>query len=264
MRYARRHDNGLLKAAGVCLFMALMVCWLIFITGCTTGGARNVKWWSPATWFSAREAQAEDRAVVKLDDAKERAVKAAQGTAHETQVALVSAPESRPVDVARESNDQTVTLLDQAAGPLPSSEITKIRKQVTGLLSDNAALRTEAEKARAESRTTISDISAKLEKASSDLGKAQRDLRDAFDRENALANELRNERVIKWAVATLAVVGTAAWIYIKVTVGGMPQAVGLALRDLRAKNPDLAKSVAPFYTKYLSRREQDRIKQHAD
>lgn len=233
----------------------------LLLAGCST--ANNARWWSPATWFSAREAKAEDRALSKVDDARDRAVKAAQGTAHETQIALAAAPESRPIEVARESNDQTVTLLDQVAGPVTADEIARIRKQVAGLLSDNAALRSSAESDRASNRATIAEVSSKLAKAEAALEKAQGDLRAAFDRENALANELRNERLVKWGLAVVAVLIGAAWLYIKVALGGMPQAIGFALRDLRAKKPDLADAVAPFYAKYLSLGEQERIKKHA-
>ncbi len=240
----------------IALVLALVLC------GCaTTGGAR---WFAPATWFSSSEAKSADKAGAKLDEARERAIKAAQATAHETKHALEAAPESRAVEVARESNDQTVTLLDQVAGPITASEADRIRRQVDGLLSDNAALRAEGEKLRAANRAQLVALSGQLEKFATAFAKAQGELRTAFERENALANELRTQRAVAWIAGGIAVLCAAGWIYVKFFLGGMPTAIGLALKKLRAERPELAEQVAPFYAKYLNRHEQAAIARHAE
>ena len=100
--------------------------------------------------------------------------------------------------------------------------------------------------------------------APSETVKAEEKLRVAFDKENALANELRSQRALVWIACGLAVLFAAAWVYLKFFLGGFPQAIGLAVRDLRQSNPELAKTVAPFYSKYLNRHEQEQIKRHAD
>jgi regulator of replication initiation timing len=236
--------------------IAALVC--LSLSGCATGG--NAHWWSPGTWFSAREADKVDNAAAVQDKAREAAIKAAQRATHETAEALAAAPESRPVEVATESNASALGLLDQAAGPMTAAELSAVRKQVAGLLSDNAALRADAEKARAKLRTADEKLSERLAAADATLAAAQAKLRDAFDRENALANQLRNQRAIAWIVGGVALIAAAGWVYLQVTVGGLPSALGAARRALEAKSPELAAAVAPFYSAALNRSEKARIR----
>ncbi len=236
--------------------IAALVC--LSLSGCATGG--SVRLWSPGTWFSAREAAKVDTAAEKQDKAREAAIKAAQRATHETAEALAAAPESRPVAVATESNASALGLLDQAAGPMTAAELSAVRKQVAGLLSDNAALRAEAEKARAKLRTADEKLSERLAAADAGLTAAQANLREAFDRENALANQLRNQRALAWIVGGVALIAAAGWCYLQVTVGGLPTALGVARRALEKQSPELAKAVAPFYAAALNRAEQARIK----
>ena len=175
--------------------MRLSVIVLLFLlAGCTSNnGARC---YAPATWFSGVPASSVDHAGEKVEAVKDKAVKAAQKSAHETQVALLTVPDSRSTEVAIESNDNTVTLLDQVAGPLSASDAAKIREMVNGLVSENAELRADAEKERKEAREVTNEISEKLNKARIELSQAQDKLRIAFDRENELANELRSQRAL--------------------------------------------------------------------
>lgn len=231
------------------------------LAGCASSS--GVRWYAPATWFSAREAKAADNADAKQDAAREAAVKAAQRLTHEAAEALAAAPASRPVEVATEANAGAVALLDQAAGPLTAADLAAVRKQVAGLLSDNAALRAEAEAARAKNRESLAALSERLARADAAVAAAQRDLRSAFDRENALANELRAQRALAWIVGSVAVLCAAGWIYLRFAVGGLPRAAGLLMRDLRQAHPDTAKIVAPLFDSYLNRHEQAAIARHA-
>lgn len=231
------------------------------LTGCASSS--GVRWYAPATWFSAREATSADKASAKQDAARDAAVKAAQRLTHETADALASAPPSRPVEVATEANAGAVALLDQAAGPLTAVELAAVRKQVAGLLSDNAALRAEAEAARAKSRENVAALSERLAKADAAVAAAQRDLRAAFDRENALANELRAQRALAWIAGGMALLCALGWVYLRFAVGGLPRAAGLLMRDLRSAHPDTAKIVAPLFDSYLNRHEQAAIARHA-
>jgi hypothetical protein len=61
----------------------------------------------------------------------------------------------------------------------------------------------------------------------------------------------------------LAVLLAAGWLYVRFALGGFPMAIGKAMGELRLKNPELAKQVSPFYTKYLNRSEQERIERNA-
>lgn len=239
----------------------LVLCSLLLLTGCASGS--GAKWWVPASWFSAAPANAADKAVSRQDAARDAAVKAAQRASHEAGEALASAPPSRPVDVANEATDQAIALLDQAAGPLTAADIAEIRTQIAGLLSDNAKLRGDAERARTAARKEGAAISDKLAAADAAVAKTQHDLRDAFDRENALANELRSQVAIKWIVAVLAVLAGAAYLYVRFALGGLPLAAGNFLRDLRAKHPEVAELATPIFDSYLNRREQAAIAKHA-
>ena len=241
--------------------IAVVLLVALCLGGCSTGS--GVKWFAPATWFSAREAGAVDRADAKQDAARTAAVKAAQRATHETAEALAVAPASRPVEVATESNASAVGLLDQAAGPLTAADLATIRKQVAGLLSDNAKLRAEAEKARDKTREADAALSEKLAKADAAVLAASGKLREAFDRENALANQLRGQRALAWILGGVAVVAALGWCYVQVMLGGMPAALGQAKRMLEAKHPDLAAQVAPIYARYLDKRHQTAISAHS-
>ena len=234
---------------------------LFLLAGCSTGS--GVKWFAPATWFSHAPAGAVDRADAKQDAARTAAVKAAQRATHETAEALAVAPASRPVEVATESNASALALLDQAAGPLTAADLATIRKQVAGLLSDNAKLRADAERARDKTRESDAALSEKLARADAAVLAAGAKLREAFDRENALANQLRGQTALVWILGVVSVLGCAAYVYVRFALGGIPGAVGGALRTLRAKNPDAADALTPILDSLLNRHEQDAIAQHA-
>jgi len=234
---------------------------LFALSGCATGTGAH--WYAPATWFSHAPAAAVDKAEGKVDTARENAVKAAQKAVHETGTALAAAPASRPVEVATESNATASALLDQAAGPLTAAELAAIRAQIAGLLSDNAALRAEAEKARSSERDTAAVLGDKLAAAESARTAAEKSLRTAFDRENALANELRTQQALFWIAATLALLGAVAYLYVRYALGGIPVALGSAMRIIRERHPDAAKLVEPILDSYLNRHEQATVAAHA-
>lgn len=196
---------------------------LLLLSGCATG--QNAHWWSPGTWFSHREANASDKATAKQDAAQDAAVKMAQKLVHETAEALALAPDSRPVAVATDSNAEAMALLDQAAGAVTAGELAKIRARVAGLLSENAAIRAAAEQERAHERANSAEISKKLAKADAKVAATSRELRDAIERENALANEYRNLQAAFWIAVVAVVVVAGLGFYVRLQLGG----VGAAL-----------------------------------
>ena len=199
-----------------------------------------------------------------MDAAAEKAVKAAQRATHETAHALAQAPASRPVAVAVASNDTAMRLLDQVAGPLTTEEVAKLQSLVNRLMSENDEIRLKAEKERIKNESEVAKVSENLGKMQSALSKAQGNLREAFERENALANELRAQRALLWIGGTVAILLGAAFLYVKVVYGGLPSAAGLLMRDLRTKHPDAAKIVEPMFDTYLSRREQRLVSRYAE
>jgi hypothetical protein len=231
------------------------------VSGCASG--TGSKWYAPTTWFSGSELRKVERVEAKRDSAREEAIKAAQETAYATQEALTSAPVSRPVEVAQEANGQTVALLDQVAGPLTVAEREALRKQVSLLLSENADLRKSGEALRDANREAIADISIRLANAQAELRTAQTNLKAGFARENALANQLRVQRFLLWAVGIVAVLGYAGILYFRIAYGGIPAALGRGLSEIRAKQPELAPVITQAFDTYLNRDEQARISRHA-
>lgn len=234
----------------------------LLLAGCSTqpNGAR---WYAPATWFSHAPADSADRAQNKEEAARHAAIKAAQKSAHETGFALAAAPASPPVAVASDFNASAVALLDQAAGPLEAGEIERMRRMVSGLLSENAQLKAEAQRDRDREKQSIESLSGTLAKAEQKSEAASAALRAAFDRENALANELRSQRALFWiAVVSAAMLGLG-WLYVRIALGGVPVAIGRAMGDLRARHPAIAEQLTPIFDQYLNRHEQAMIARNA-
>jgi hypothetical protein len=102
-----------------------------------------------------------------------------------------------------------------------------------------------------------------LAKASAKTEDAEKKLRTAFERENALANELRSQRALAWILGGVALLGAAAYVYVRIALGGIPGALGGALRTLRAQNPTAADALTPLLDGLLNRHEQAAVAKHA-
>lgn len=229
-----------------------------FLAGCSSIG--GVKWYAPTTWFSHAPANAVDVAQKKQTEAENAAIKLAQKSAHEAQFALAAAPVSRPVQVATDSAANAVTLLDQSVGPLSAAELATIRATIAGLLSDNATVRADAERQRSQELAVVSDVSNRLAKAQAAADAADKNLRNAFERENQLANELRDAHALHWILGGVAVLAVAGWVYIRFFLGGIPGAVGSALSGLEKKNPAAATEFRELLNAVTNRHEQATIR----
>lgn len=243
-------------------YVPVLAC-MFLLAGCVAGKPGGAAWYKPWTWGSTTEAARAEKATERRDDAREKTIKAAQKTAHETALALEQAPASRPVEVASEANDQTVALLDQAAGPLTAAELEKLRVQVEKLISENAAARAEGERLRRESRQDIAALSAKLAEAQAKLDAANKALPEAQRREAETANKYRALQWAFWGVAILASLLAAASFYLRYAYGGIPQAIGRGLSTLRATDPQAGKLATQILDGLLNRDEQARIARHA-
>jgi len=230
---------------------------VLLLSGCASG--TGAKWYAPATWFSHAPADKVDRAQDKEEVARHAVVKAAQRSAHSTAAALAAAPTSRPVAVASDSAASTIALLDQAAGPMQAEDLARLRATVAGLLSDNAELRAKAEAQRAADARNIGEVSAALAKAEAASEAAASKLRIAFERENALANELRGQRALLWIAGGVALLLAAGWLYARFALGGIPGAVGAGLARLRAADPKAGEIATGIFDQLLNRHEQERI-----
>lgn len=235
---------------------------VFLVAGCSSpsGGAR---WYAPATWFSSREAATADRAVERRDEKREAVLKAAQVEVAKTMEALTVAPDSREVELARRFNGNAENLLGQSIGSIKVADLVAIRKLVADLRSENAELRTAAETLQQREEARVGQLSEQLGEATRKLAESQKDLRAAFDRENALADQLRTQRAWLWIALGAAVLGMAGWLYLKVTLGGLPGAAGQLMATLRTKHPETAGTVETLFDSLLDRGEQRAIARHA-
>lgn len=219
-----------------------------------------MRWYSPATWGSHAPAAAVDKATRNESVAEQAAIKQAQKSIHETEIALAAAAFSRPVEVARDSNTTAAVLLDQAVGPLQASELAALRRTVSGLLSDNAQTRASAEKAHAQDLVQVSAVSAQLAAAQLARDNAQSKLRVAFDRENQLANELRSAHALHWILGGCAVLALLGWTYVRFFLGGIPGAFGQVMARLETRNPAAAAEVRDLVDAATNRHEQTTLR----
>ena len=239
--------------------MRLTVAAFLILTSAGCQGGTGARFWAPSSWFSHAPADNADLATVREDKARNEVVKAAQRTAHETSFALAAAPASVAVAAASDFNASTVALLDQAEGPLQAGDLEKLRKVVGGLLSENADLRKNAEAERDREKRHIASLSTTLATAEQKSDAAGAELRKAFDRENALANELRSQRALFWIACAAAALLAIGWLYVRFALGGVPGAIGRGLASLRASNPAAADLATSAFDSFLNRHEQARI-----
>jgi hypothetical protein len=234
---------------------------MLALAGCSSGV--GMRWWNPATWRSASEAHATDRAESRRDAKREEVIKAAHREVAKSTEALRSAPASREVELASRFSENADALLTQATGAITIGEWQALKKLVADLRSENEQVRAAAEQSQQASETAIAGLSAELAAAQTRLTAATSRLREAFDRENALANQLRNERLIRWGLAGAAIILAAGWLYVRFALGGLPMAAGKLMRDLRAKHSGAADIVEPIFDSYLNRYEQRAIAKYA-
>lgn len=179
----------------------------LLCSGCiTTQGGGLFGWWT------RRGERAVERAEQRVESARADVLRAAQQRVQEAVVALLTAPPSRPVDVASEASTQAAALLAEANGPLTVEQLAQVRTQVAALLSDNEALRAEGERLRAAAREADASASAELTSLRAELA-AARARADTVAADNATlsARYLRMRwGAIAGAVGTLAL-GVAAW-----------------------------------------------------
>ena len=254
---------GTVISSGTPWVRVALVAGAMLLAGCGTTGKH---WWSPGTWGSSRPAEQAARAETKLDAAQDKAVRVARAEVSKAGIALASAPESRPVEVSRRTIANAQALLDQVAGPLTAEEAADIRRIVADLLSDHAATRSAAEARQAAAEGRLSELSQKVAAAGAALDAANTKLAAAFARENALADQLRNERARRWWMigggSLLILICAAGWLWLQISSGGIPRALGSMLKGLDEKAPDQANAIRDLLDPVLNRLEQAAIRKH--
>ena len=243
----------------------LILLMFLVMPGCqSAGGGSGVKWYNPGTWFSGKAGRESAAIEAKTDKAEDKALREAQKAVKATGEALAVAPDSLPVATAKQSNADAQSLLDQLAGPMTAEDAARVREQVRLLTSSLEEERRLGAEMRRESTERVAKISAELAKLAEMKRQNDADLAKAFERENSLANELRNERWWSWfwriTIGVAAVLALAGWVYVRLTLGGLPTALGKTLKTARENNPALAEMLTSTLDVNLSPTEQKLIR----
>jgi hypothetical protein len=245
--------------------LACLVALCAAMAGCVFGpGKAGSSILRPWTLFGHREASASDRAerradeaAVRVDAAREDLLRAAQREVHRGAMTIEAETIlSRPVVLTTEAVRNASAALDQALGPLPADQVRELRERVAALLSEVEAVRTAAEQAQARDTAALAETSRRLVAAEARALEMEtvaanraKDLREAFERENALANIVRGQR---WAIGItgfVSLVAGAGWLYLRLTSG---RALGTIIRGIdgwRAQHSASDPAVADLLTK---------------
>jgi hypothetical protein len=172
----------------------------LLLAGCTL--------W-PSTWrLGGSPLDKHERAAQKLAAAQSEAVGAAQAAVHKAEAAIAVAPPSRPVAVASDFVSQARALLDQAHGAPSAADEAAWRQLVAGLVSENAAIRTAAEKQHAAAIATTADLAHRLAAATATAERANTRALDYARQSEALADFARKLKLGFYALVGLLVLGT--------------------------------------------------------
>ena len=207
-------------------YLPLVFCFLL--AGCVSQPG-----WSllrPGTWFQGRAAAAVVENQTQETKVADTAVTAAHEEIFKTTLALADAPASLQVEVARRTAGNAVAILNQRE-PLSAAKVFDAQTVVKGLL----ARVTTAEAAQQKAEGNISALAEQLESIRTQAKKLA-DARDAEAAKNLeLANELRNERFLKYGgMALSGILGLAAFAY-RANLFSLQGGVANGLAALHAK-----------------------------
>lgn len=208
----------------------------LLLAGCATQGGFVNGLWSK---MFGRKAEAVAKTEVKADKLEDKEVTAAHVEVVKTGILLDAAkaenPESRPVAMAARTNQNAGELLNHR-DPLSVATVDEAVAVARGLISSESDARAKAERAQATAEGANRQLSEELTKTRNDLKKLSAE-RDEEARNNlALANELRTERVVKWAgMAGSALLGLAAIAY-RLNIGRFQDAAATVLSNIQAKH----------------------------
>lgn len=212
---------------------------ILFFAGCASPGGK--RWYAPATWFSHAPAAAADKAHedekkadTVADSASDKVIHSAHVEIVKASLAAQSLPASRASELTKRFLGNGLSLIDQL-DQLNASEWLNARPLVADLLSENAATVAAAEQKQAAAESEASRLSRELTTARADAAaatlradSADAKVRAAFDRENALANDLRAQHARFWlAIGALVLVSGFA-LYAKLALGGVGAALHAA------------------------------------
>ncbi len=236
------------------LYFALLL-WAALACGCML----------PAPWTRDRAAIVE-KAEGKADVARDAVLRRAQAETAVAEIALRSAPPSRPVEIAREATASAGSMQAQALGPLAEADRQRLEKLVADLQSENAAIRNEAERDRADDAQRAARASAALSEANARVDAAEAKLAAAYERERSLASLVRKAVWAAIGLGVLAVVAGVAVVAIKLNLGGslsLAQStlghVVTGVEKLRSTAPDAVAQLETILGRAMDRVNKDLV-----
>lgn len=174
-------------------FVTLALCFF-FLSGCAS--PQGITLWNPLTWTAGRAAAKVERVENRKGMIEREMLHAATLEAFKTTVALgdVNFEESQRVEVGQGLAGNTFNLLNSLS-PLTFGEVSHAQDLVTGLLSGRADAVREQERLGSQ----FAAQGEKLAEVRAELSKLGKEAKAEAEANLALANQLRNERLIKWA-----------------------------------------------------------------
>jgi len=191
--------------------------------------------WNPLKWVYGRKAATVEKQEAKQSAGEDKAVTAAHVETIKTAEALKLAPVSPAVEVARRTNGNALALLNQRQplNILAQSEAVSI---VSGLLSEEASKRKDAEAAQTKAEGRNAALSIELEQVRNALDESRKSAKAEAANNLALANELRVERTVKWSAAAFSFLTGVAALYFKLSGGRAATALAEAIGSVESKH----------------------------
>ena len=164
----------------------------------------------PSTWrIGGSPLDKVKRKEAVQQEAREKLLQGAQEATHKTNLALGEVKsDERAVLVAREYGLQTQDLLDQSLGIPPAADVAAWRSLVGRLISENAAIRKEAESERAADAKTIGSLSERFAQATAAAQRANSRALDYARESEGYADFARKLKLGFFGLIGLIVLGT--------------------------------------------------------
>jgi len=182
------------------------------LAGCSTPSGRGSRL-LPWNWFAPDRATQVENAGQAVQQHEHTVIKAAQQDVRATNIALESAPPSRPVDTAREFARRADTKLGQALGPVDIAADNTLRALVGDLISENSELRAQAAAQMARRDAADANAARHLEASRAREAELQAKLIASDRRYQAEAETAR-----KWKFWIFAIIG--GWVSLQL-IGAM-------------------------------------------